>query len=159
MNDTVDIEDGEAVYEFVPTGEHTCERCMALAGSQWQEPPSPPHAHCECEVQVKRVGRSKPRDCGDNMWTMRPVPGGNGTVRYGPGGLGGFEWGFIVTIDCWDGSTYEFEIWVDMGKDDDWPDGLDAFDVMDGYAWSEVYDEAEAVAARVCQPCEPPLVS
>jgi hypothetical protein len=30
---------------------------------------------------------------------------------------------------------------------------------MDAYAWSEIYDEAEAVAAQVCRPCDPPLVS
>jgi hypothetical protein len=147
------------VYEFVTTGERTCERCMALAGSRWREPPDPPHAHCECEVQPKIASVHKPRDCGDTTWSMAPIPGGGSTVRYGSGDLSGFEWGFTVTIDCWDGGVYEFEIWLDMGKDSDWPVIETTFQDMEAYAWSELYDEIEAVAARVCRPCEAPLVS
>jgi hypothetical protein len=158
MNEDEEQEDA-VVYEFVTTGERTCERCMALAGSQWREPPDPPHAHCECEVVPVVTGVHSPRDCGDNTWSMEAIPGGESTVRYGPGGLGGFEWGFNVTIDCWDGGLYEFEMWVDIGKDSDWPGGTDAFDDMDAFAWSELYDQAEAVSAQVCSPCEAPLVS
>lgn len=150
-------EEEAEVYEFVTTGENSCERCMALNGTQWREPPDPPHPHCECEVQVKVVGRHSPRDCGDNTWSIAHLS--DGTVNYGPAADYGWEWGFNVTIDCWDGSVYEFEIWVDMGKDSDWPINDTMFDDMDAYAWSEIYDEAEAVAAQVCRPCAPPLVS
>jgi hypothetical protein len=160
MNDDDEEEEYE-VYEFVTTGEKTCERCMALAGSQWREPPDPPHAHCECEVVVKMAGRHAPRDCGDTTWSMEAIPGGESTVRYGPGGLDGFEWGFNVTIDCWDGGVHEFEIWVDMGSEDDYGGVFSEtiFADLNAFAWSEVYDEAEAVAARVCQQCSPPLLS
>lgn len=147
MNETGDEEEQDEVYEFVATGENSCERCMALNGTQWREPPDPPHAHCECEVQVKMTGRHSPRDCGDNTWSVEHLP--NGTVNYGPAADYGWEWGFNVTIDCWDGYVYSFEIWVDMGKDSAWPIGDTMFDDMDAYAWSEIYDEAEAVAARL----------
>lgn len=154
-----DAEQEEAtVYEFVAAGENTCERCMALSHSTWREPPNPPHAHCECEIVPHKKGVHRPRDCGDTTWSIEHIPQ-SGTVVYGPAADYGWEWGFKVTIDCWDGGTYEFEIWVDMGYDRDWPPTVEAFDAMDAYAWSEIYDEAEAVAARVCRPCNPPLVS
>ena len=53
---TAEEEDDIELYEFVTTGEKSCERCMALAGSQWRQPPNPPHAHCECEVDLKIMG-------------------------------------------------------------------------------------------------------
>jgi hypothetical protein len=99
MNDDDEEEEYE-VYEFVTTGEKTCERCMALAGSQWREPPDPPHAHCECEVVVKMAGRHAPRDCGDTTWSMEAIPGGESTVHYGPGGLGRSEERRVGTLCC-----------------------------------------------------------
>jgi hypothetical protein len=148
------------VYEFVAGGaENTCERCMALEGTQWREPPSPPHAHCECEVQLKTVGmnRNRNRTCEDNEVTISHLQ--NGTVTYGPAEDFSFEWGYLVEIDCWDGLIHAFEIWVDMGKNNDYPNTDDAFDIMEAYAWSELQDEIEAVMARVCRPCPQQLVS
>lgn len=152
-------DDKEEVYEFVATGENTCERCAALNGTLWQEPPNPPHAHCECEVQPRLGGYHARRDCGDNRWTVEALPGGEGTVRYGPAEDSGQEWGFNIEIDCWDGLIHEFEIWVDMGKDSDWPANETGFDDMGNFAWSELYDEVEAVAAQVCRPCPDLIVS
>ena len=145
------------VYEFVAAGE-SCERCQALSGTQWSEPPGLPHPHCECEIEPKLAGLHEPRECGDTTWSMEHLHGG--TARYGPGGAN-FEWGFNVTIDCWDGATYEFEIWVDMGTEADYPGYYSEGDVgeMESFAWSEIYDQAEEVAAQVCRPCEPPLVA
>jgi hypothetical protein len=144
------------VYVFVAGGE-ACERCQALAGSQWREPPDPPHAHCACDVDVRVVGRREQRECGDNTWTLEPLQ--DGTVHYGPAGSDTFEWGFLVTIDCWDGLVHEFEIWVDMGADSDYAPGLDGFADMEAFAWNEVYDEAEEIAAQVCRPCPDLIVS
>jgi hypothetical protein len=159
MDEDDEEEDGE-LYEFVTTGEHSCERCMALAGSQWREPPNPPHAHCECEVVPLPSGVHRQRDCGDTTWSIEHIPG-SGTVRYGAGGLDGFEWGFTATIDCWDGLSHEFEIWLDMGNEDDYGGALSEtlYEDLMAYAWSELYDEIEAVVARVCRPCSPELLS
>jgi hypothetical protein len=149
-------EEGDEVYEFVASGENTCEQCAALDGTEWLDPPEPPHDHCECEVVPRIVGYHESGECGDNSWSIEHLS--EGTIRYGPGGSG-FEWGFAVTIDCWDGLVYEFEIWVDMGTEGDYgADFGDAQDAMEGYAWSEIYDEAEAVAARVCRACEEELL-
>jgi hypothetical protein len=154
------------IYEFVATGENTCERCAALDGSQWQEPPNPPHAHCECEVKVRPAGLHEPRECGESHWSIEHLAPPNPTVRYTSDGAAypdSFEWGFMVTVSCWDGLEYEFEIWVDMGIQDDYGDLMSdtdgAYEAMEAYAWSEIYDEAEAVLARVCRPCAPELVS
>jgi hypothetical protein len=150
-------EESEVLYELVATGENTCERCMALAGTQWTEPPSRPHDHCECEIVATGPGDGQARDCGDNEWSFERLA--DGVTHYGPATDFGWEWGYSVTIDCWDGRSYETEIWVDMGYDRDWPPTVEAFDEMDAYAWSELYDQAEEVAAQVCTPCDPPLVS
>jgi hypothetical protein len=159
-SDSDEDEEGDEVCEFVATGENSCERCAALDGTEWQSPPDPPHAHCECEVQPRRAGSHESGECGDNSWSIEHVSDGEGTVRYGSGLNAGSEWGFVVTIDCWDGAVYEFEVWVDMGSDDQYPGDVDeAGAAMEGYAWSEIYDEAEAVAAQVCKPCEEELVS
>ena len=110
--------DESDVYQFVAGGD-ACERCAALDGSVWHAPPNPPHAHCACEVTLKPKGHHRPRECGDNYWTMESLP--DGTVHYGTDNS--FEWGFLVTIDCWDGGAYSFEIWVDMGRDADYEIG------------------------------------
>jgi hypothetical protein len=157
-NDTAHDEEIE-VYEFVTAGKNTCERCMALAGSQWHEPPNPPHDHCECEVQIKIMGTHwrQQRDCTENDVTIQSLP--NGTVNYGPADDFGFEWGFWVEIDCWDGLIHGFEIWVDMGKNSDYPNTDDVFEVMEAFAWSELQDEIDAVMSRVCRLCPDLVVS
>lgn len=156
-----DEEEATEVFEFVTTGEKSCERCMALSGSRWTDPPSPPHAHCECEVVPHIKGIHKQRTCDDNTWSFEPIGGGGGTVRYGPGGLDGFEWGFKVTVDCWDGLSHEFEIWVDMGHEDDYGGAFSdtIFEDLNAFAWSELFDEVEAAAARLCKQCSPELLS
>ena len=148
------------LYELVATGEHTCERCMALAGSQWPDPLKPLHAHCECEVVPKIAGIHKRRDCNDTSWEIEHIPG-RGTMRYGPDGLDGFEWGFTVTVDCWDGLSHEFEIWIDMGHEDDYGGAFsDTFEAdASAVAWNELHDEIETVVARVCRPCGEELLS
>jgi len=153
-----DDEDEDEVYEFVAAGEHSCERCAALNGSQWSEPPNPPHAHCECEVQVRpRVPRMPKENCEDTTWSLQPLT--DGAVDYDAGGETGVEWGFQVTIDCWDGGSWDFEIWVDLGKASDWDMADDYEAQLEGFVWNEVYDEVETVIARVCRPCTPELVS
>jgi hypothetical protein len=158
MPEDEDEEEGEddEVYEFVATGEHSCERCLALDGTLWEQPPNPPHAHCECEVQVRRKGARKPgQSCEDTTWSFENIS----AASYGESGSQGFEWGYLVTVECWDGPVYEFEIWIDMGQLSDWPvtDSLEA--ELEGYAWNEMYDEVEAVIANVCAPCSQDVVS
>jgi len=150
----------DEVYEFVAGGgENTCERCMAMNGSQWPMPPNQPHAHCECEVVVRpRYPRTPRENCEDTTWSFSQIPH-SGAYTYGEGSDEGFEWGYNVTIDCWDGGSYEFEIWLDMGKLSDWP-MTDTFEQeLEGYVWDQLYDDVEAVIARVCRPCTPQLVS
>jgi hypothetical protein len=139
------------VYEFVVSGENSCERCIGLAGTRWLEPPPPLHARCECEVRLVVTSEERPKDCNDTTWDIEHVD--NGAVTYGPDGAASFEWGYRVTINCWDGATHEFETWVDMGLASDWPITDDLESEIEAYAWDKVYEEAEMVVAQVCQPC------
>jgi hypothetical protein len=150
-------EEGDVLYELVATGEHTCERCMALTGTQWTERPARPHDHCECEIVTLGPDDGRQRACGDNHWSFEKLA--DGTMNYGPADDFGWEWGFTVTIDCWDGRTWDAEVWVDMGYDRDWPPTVEAFQDMDDFAWSELHDQAEELAALVCTPCTQELVS
>jgi hypothetical protein len=149
-------EEEEDVYEFVVTGENSCERCMALAGTQWNEPPDLPHAHCECEIRLVVSSSERPKDCSDTTWSIEHVETG-GHISYGETDTW-FEWGFLVTIECWDGRIHEFESWVDMGLASDWPITDDIEGEIEAHAWDQVYDEAEMVVAQVCLPCAGPVV-
>ena len=46
-----------------------------------------------------------------------------------------------------------------MGQLSDWP-VTDTLELeLEGYVWSELYDDVEEVIARVCRPCSPEVVS
>ena len=45
-----------------------------------------------------------------------------------------------------------------MGKNSDWPNTDDIFEIMEAYAWNELQDEIEAVVARTCKPCPEQLL-
>ena len=154
----MDEDEEEALFEFVTTGEKSCERCMALAGSQWEAPPSPPHAHCQCEVDVhQKFPRLPGQSCEDTTWSFQQLAGG--AVTYGNRPAMGFEWGYLVTINCWDGGVFEFEIWVDMGQVDDWPITDTIEQEIEGYVWDHIYDEVETVIANACRRCGSELMS
>ena len=155
-DDNNEDEDADEVYEFVTTGEKSCERCMALEGSQWDQPPNSPHPHCACEVQVRPKGARKPgQSCEDTTWNFEPIS----ATTYGEPKSEGFEWGYRVTIDCWDGGSYDFEIWVDMGQLSDWP-VTDTLELeLEAHVISELDDDVEEVIGRVGRPCTPEVVS
>ena len=143
-------DDDSVLYRFSVGGEG-CERCQALDGSLWTEAPPPPHPYCQCLVETV-AGDAQSRECGDNRWTMEYER----TENYS---IDSFKYIFKVTIECWDGATTEFESEVDYGSDSSWPHTSEVFDIWNELAWSELYDEAEEVAAQFCQPCQQPLVS
>ncbi len=141
----------DVTYRFVVGGEG-CEVCQALDGTEWTEIPPPPHPHCECDLEVVQAGPQGPRQCGDNLWTIENT----GTEPYG---IDSFKWTFVVTIECWDGATTQYEDEVDFGSNSDWPNVDDIFEIWNEYAWNEMADRAEEVAAQFCKPCEEPLVA
>ena len=92
----------------------------------------------------------QPKDCNDTTWDIEHVD--NGAVTYGPDGAVSFEWGYRVTINCWDGAARV----RDLGRHGTGQrlavtDDIEA--EIEAYAWDKVYEEAETVVAQVCQPC------
>lgn len=155
-NSDEEVEGGKKVYQLVTTSGDPCERCQAMAGSVWDEPPGPIHRHCQCEVRPVIVGlHGRREDCSYNFFGFEQF----GVVHYGPPEENAQESGFKVYIDCWDGFVYEYETWLDIGGDSDWAPGIAGFEDMLNYALDRLSDEASEVAGRVCQPCPELIVS
>jgi hypothetical protein len=145
--------DEEDVFEFVAGGE-SCERCEALDGSRWSEPPSLPHAYCNCEITPVDAGSADDwgsTDACGNSWEAETT----GNVEfYGPADDPSLEWEVQITVECADGSGGEFLIYIDSGRDS----AYDSPEDRGAYIWSEAYDEGDELMAQVCQ-CVPKLLS
>lgn len=139
---------GSEVYELATSG-GGCERCAALNGSRWSEPPPVPlHVKCQCSVELVSDGADGQRECGDNTWTFEhvAVPSWDDDSCV---------WTFRVTIDCWDGRTYEYEADVEVPLAG-WGPELEG---LEDFVFNELSDQAEETMAMVCTSCEPELNS
>ena len=108
---------------------HTCERCMALTGSQWTERPA-----------VVRIVTLNPhpaagqRACGDSHWSFEKLDDGVSPLRPRRPTSAGSGASTTVTIDCWDGRgrPRSGSTWATTRN---WPPGDESFQAMDDFAW------------------------
>ena len=145
-------DDGPTLAELMSSGE-SCPMCEALDGMCFVQDPTPIHDLCDCEVELgeKSTSYSRPdeeRECGDNEWELDFKQ--SAYPAYGRIGLVTSWWDLIV--HCWDGKTVSMEVIVhhEPGTDPD---------IIEDEAWSELYDEAEDLAATECRKCDPPRIS
>jgi len=145
-------EEEQDAWEFV-AGDEACERCQALDGSQWDEPPSLPHQYCNCEITPAHPHGDDPwgnlDDCG-NSWAADITVN---VEEYGPTDDPGLEWEVEITVECNDGSGGEYRFWVDSGRDSAYQTPLD----RGAYIWDNAYDQAEEIMSQVCQ-CSEELI-
>ena len=146
-------EEEQDAWEFV-AGDEACERCQALDGSQWDEPPSLPHQYCNCEITPAHPHGDDPwgnlDDCG-NSWAAptsrstskntgpQTTRASNGKLRspsnatMGPAESIGFGW-----------TAAEIR--------------LTRLHLIGArHIWDNAYDQAEEIMSQVCQ-CSEELI-
>ena len=150
-DDAPEVDDDEEVVELVSSGE-SCPQCEALDGMCFAEDATPIHEWCDCEVEMGELRRGREsvpeRECGDNEWELNfNMAGYPGDDRIGPV----TSWWDLI-VHCWNGEVLTVEVTVSHEP------GTDP-DLIEDEAWSELYDEAEEIAATECPPCDPLIVS
>jgi hypothetical protein len=134
------------VWEFVAGGE-ACERCAALEGSQWEEPPSLPHRYCNCEIIPVHPHADDPwgnmDDCG-NTWSVDTLLP---SEFYGPADDPAIVWAATMTVECSDGMGGEYQVQIDSGRDSAYQTPLDRA----AYIWDNGYNQAEEIMSQVCE--------
>jgi hypothetical protein len=153
VTDETGEEQEDKVYEFV-SGDEACDRCHAIDGTRWEEPPSLPHEYCNCEIVVVDTKRSDDWGSMDNCGNTWEAETTGNVEFYGPDNDPSLEWEIQITVQCADGTGGEFLIYIDSGRDSEYASPFDRGE----YIWSEAYDQGEELMAQVCQ-CVPQLVS